>query len=204
MVPESLGDRGDGSLDLALVRVALTVDELLRDRVRREEEVDRLGARVRKPRDLRPDRVGVRLDEERVRRPGADLEERRAGREALDRRARALERSLRRRQRVLRVERHGEEAADARAPRAPARRPRRAAPSTSSPRGRNGRAPRGKELLDSARLVLGETADGRAAADRGDRARGRPSCGRARWPRRSPCAAGAGLTRITSGSEKSR
>ena len=37
------------------------VDELLRDRVRREEEVHRLGARVGELRDLRGDRVGVRL-----------------------------------------------------------------------------------------------------------------------------------------------
>ena len=75
----------------------------------RKEQPHGFGTRVGELRDLFPDPFCVRFDEERMRRPGADLEEPGAGRVALHRLPRALECSLGGRKRIVGVERQREE-----------------------------------------------------------------------------------------------
>src|SRR6266542_84790 len=104
-----LVDRPRARLDLSLIRVAFPRHESLGNGVGRKEQPHGFGTRVGKLRDLFPDSFGVRLDEERMRRPGADLEEPGAWGIATHRLPRALERSLGGRERIVRIERQREE-----------------------------------------------------------------------------------------------
>ena len=123
--------------------------------------------RILEPGELFADRLGVRLDEQGMRRKRSDVREVGPGGETLDRRAAALEGALRRRQGVLRVEREREE------PVHPARGELAHDVLHERARARHGRPHDGfaalgsQDPLDSRGLVLGEPADRRAAADRG-------------------------------------